>query len=113
MELALQNKDGRISGRLLLVHSVWKEGASRSELQFLERPILDPADLRQELAVDRERTRSSGGRPRPNVLLAFAPSDLTLGQLTAFLEPFLTNHTAIHLLLDEPMPPTSSKEIKP
>ena len=113
LELALQQKDGRISGRLLLVQSVWKEGASRSELQFLERPILDPAALRQELAVDRERTRSSGGRPRPNVLLAFAPSDLTLGQLTVFLEPFLTNHTAIHLLLDEPMPPTSSKEIKP
>lgn len=113
LELDLLQKEGRISGRLLLVESVWKEGASRPELQFLERPILDPTDLRRELAADRERTRSSGRHPRPAVMLAFAPSDLTMGQLTAFLEPVLTNHTAIHLLLDEPMPPTLPKDTAP
>jgi hypothetical protein len=112
LELALHHQDGRISGRLLLVDSVWKEGASRSELRFLERPILDPTDLRRELEADRERTRGSG-RPRPNVMLAFVRSDLTMGRLTAFLEPVLTNHTAIHLLLDEPMPPTSPKASAP
>jgi hypothetical protein len=112
-ELALQHRDGRINGRLLLVDSVWKEGASRSELQFLERPILDASDLRRELAADRERCQSAGRRPRPAVLLAFAPSDLTLGQLRGFLEPVLTNHTAIHLLLDEPMPPVPRKETAP
>lgn len=113
LELALQEKDGRISGRLLLVESVWKEGTSRSELQFIERPILDPADLRRELAEDRERNRGPGRRPRPNVLLAFAPSDFTMGQLTAFLEPLLTNHTAIHLFLDESMPPATPKAPAP
>ncbi len=107
VELGLQEKDGRISGRLLLFESVWKEGASRSELQFLERTILNPADLRRELAADRERKRSSGKRSRPAVMLAFAPSHLTIGQVTAFLEPVLTNQTAIHLFLDEsaPAPP--------
>lgn len=113
LELALQQEDGRISGRLVMVESVWKEGASRSELQFIERPIQDPADLRRELHADRERTRGPGRRPRPNVLLAFAPSDFTIGQLAAFLEPVLTNHTAIHLFLDESMPPTPPKAPAP
>ena len=113
LELALSEQDGRISGRLLLVESVWKEGASRSELQFMERPILNPADLRRELAADRERARSQAIRPRPNVLLAFVPSSLTTGQFTAFLEPVLTNHTAIHLLLDEIMPPAPPKDPAP
>jgi hypothetical protein len=46
-------------------------------------------------------------------MLAFVPSNLTMGQLTAFLEPVLTNHTAIHLLLDEPMPPAPPKDSAP
>lgn len=46
-------------------------------------------------------------------MMAFVGSDLTLGQLTAFLEPVLTNQTAIHLLLDEPMPPASPKTPSP
>lgn len=112
-ELALSRQDGRISGRLLLVDTVWQEGASRSDLQFLERPIRDPADLRRELEADRERTRSPGRRPRPNVMVAFAPSDLTLREFGAFLEPVLTNHTALHLLLDEPLPPTPPKDSAP
>lgn len=112
-ELALQQKDGRISGRLLLVDPVWMEGASRSELHFVERPIEAPADLRRELVADQERNRTPGRRPRPNVLLAFAPSDLTMAQLTAFMETVLTNHTAIHLFLDESMPPTPPKASAP
>ncbi len=113
LELALQQKDGRISGRLVMVDSIWKEGASRSELRFLERPLQGPADLRREIAADQERSRSAGRRPRPNVLLAFASSDLTMGQLTAFLEPVLTNHTAIHLFLDESLPAIPSKAPAP
>jgi len=41
------------------------------------------------------------------------PPDLTLGQLTTFLKPALTNQTAIHLLLDEPMPPAPPKPSAP
>jgi hypothetical protein len=113
LELALNHRDGRISGRLLRVESVWKEGASQPELRFIERPILDPADLRRELTSERHPSASPATRPRPNVMLAFVPSDLTMGQLTAFLEPVLTNHTAIHLLLDEPMPPVPPKDSAP
>jgi len=113
LELALQQKDGRISGRLVMVDSIWKEGASRSELRFLERPLQGPADLRREIAADQERSRSAGRRPRPNVLLAFASSDLTMGELTAFLEPVLTNHTAIHLFLDESLPAIPPKAPAP
>ncbi len=113
LELALQQKAGQISGRLVMVDSIWKEGASRSELRFLECPLQGPADLRREIAADQERSRSAGRRPRPNVLLAFASSDLTMGQLTAFLEPVLTNHTAIHLFLDESLPAIPPKAPAP
>lgn len=112
-ELALHQKDGRISGHLLLVESVRREGTSGSELECIERPLLDSADLGRELEADRERHRSPNRRPRPNVLLAFVPPDLTLGQLTTFLKPALTNQTAIHLLLDEPMPPAPPKPSAP
>lgn len=113
LELALTHLDGRLSGRLLMVDSIWKEGASHTELHFLERPIVDPEALRREVEADRERTRRSGRHPRPNVMLVFAPSDLTLREFDSFLEPVLANDTAIHILLDEPMPPAPPKAPAP
>jgi len=113
LELALEEKEGRISGRLLLMESVWNEGSSRSTIEFLERPIPGPADLHREWVSDQEGARNAGRRPRPAVMLVFAPSHLTMGALTAFLEPGLTNHTAIHLLLDESMPPIPSNKSAP
>lgn len=113
LELAMSRQDGRISGRLLRVDSIWKEGASRAELQFLERPIRDPADLRRELDADREGNRSAGRPPRPNAMVASAPSDLALRELVAFLEPVLTHQTALHLLVGEPLPPAPSQDAAP
>lgn len=112
-ELTLQQKDGRISGHLLLVDSIWKEGASHREFEITEHPIQHPADLGQKLASDRERNQRPGRHHRPEVLLAFTPSDFTMGQLAAFLEPVLTNHTAVHLFLDESAPPTPPKPAAP
>lgn len=106
-ELELTKLKSRITGRLLLTESIWKEGTSRSELRFLESPVLNPMELRRELVADQERSRSSGKSPRPAVMLVFAPADLTLAQLTAFLEPVLTERTAIHLFVGESAPSNS------
>ncbi len=112
-ELSLMEKDGRISGTLLLVDSVWKEGSSRSELAFKELPVASASDLRRELDAEKERTRQSGKRARPPVLLVFAPSRLGIGQLSAFLEPVLPTHRAIHMFLDEPAPPVPAGKSAP
>ena len=112
-ELSLMEKDGRISGTLLLVDSVWKEGSSRSELAFKELPVASASDLRRELDAEKEQARQSGKRARPPVLMVFAPSRLGIGQLSAFLEPVLPTHRAIHIFLDEPAPPVPAGKSAP
>jgi len=107
LELSLKESHGQISGHLTFVDSVWKEGASRPELQFKEHSIRDPDELRRTLEQDQQQRRRSGQRPRAPVLLTFAPAGLTVSQVSAFLQPVLTNYFAIHLFLDESPPPQS------
>jgi len=104
-ELSLAEKDGRVSGKLLLIDSVWKPGASASELEITELSVSGPQDLRRELEAEAERTRKADKRARPPVIMVFAPSTLNYGQLTKFLEPALPTHKIIHVYLDLPLPP--------
>lgn len=113
LELELKKLNGRITGRLVLVDSIWKEGASRPEWRSLEYPVLNSTDLRREMAADQDRSRNSGRSPRPAVMLAFAPSDLTVAQLTAFLEPVLTQRFAIHVFANESPPLVPDKTSSP
>ena len=109
-ELALSEKDGQVTGQLLLVESIWKKDASRSELEFTELTVSSPQELRKELDTEAERTRKSGSRARPAVIMVFAPSTLQHGKLLKFLEPVLPTHKTIHVFLDEPMPPIPAKK---
>lgn len=113
MELTVSEAEGGLSGRLVLVESVWKEGIARSELEFGEALVRNRADLARELAADRDRPRTQGKQPRPNVLLVFVSPEVTMGQFKEFLEPVLTNHTEIHVFLDETMPPIPRKPPAP
>ena len=108
-ELSLTAKDGQVSGTLLLVDAVWKTGSSASELAYTEMPVSGPQDFRKELDADVERAKKAGTRPRPSVIMVFAPPTLTYGQLMKFLTPALPTHTAIHVYLDTPMPPVPKK----
>lgn len=112
-ELSLSEKGGRVSGTLLRVESVWKEGASRSESEFAELPVASAADLRRELDAEKERASKTGKRAKPPVIMVFAPSRLSYSQLTTFLEPVLPTHKAIHIFLDEPVPPVPTKNLSP
>ncbi len=109
-ELALSEKDGHVSGNLLLVESVWKTNASRSELEFTELPVSGPQALRQALDAETERTRKANQRSKPAVIMVFAPATLSYGQLLKFLEPDLSTHKVIHVYVDIPRPPTPGKK---
>lgn len=109
-EMALSEKDGLVSGQLLLVESVWKTNASRSELEFTELPVSSPQALRQALDAEAERTRKANQRSKPAVIMVFAPSTLSYGQLIKFLAPALGTHKVIHVYLDIPMPQIRGKK---
>jgi hypothetical protein len=104
-ELALSEKDGQVSGRLIVVDSVWKNGVPAPELSATERAVASPRELRRELDAEQERARRSASRARPPVLLVFAPGSLKYGQLAAFLEPVLPTLKIVHVCLDAPVPP--------
>ena len=103
-ELALSETNGQVSGRLLLVESVWKTNASRSELEFTELPVSGPQAIRQALDAETERARKAGLQAKPAVIMVFAPSTLSYGQLLKFLAPALGTHKVIHVYVDSPMP---------
>lgn len=105
VELALSEKDGQSSGKLLLIDSVWKKDATHSELQFIERTVAGPGQLREELEAEADRTRKAGQRARPPVMMVFAPATFSHLQLVKFLEPALRTRHLIHVYLDVPMPP--------
>jgi hypothetical protein len=112
-ELLLSEADGRVSGRLLLVTSVWKNDATRSELEFAERPVYEPKDLRRALDAEIAEARKENRRSKPEVIMVFASSTLTYGKLMQFLEPALPTHRIVHVYLDEPMPPVPPKKTSP
>ena len=104
-ELALAEKDGQVSGKLLRIDSVWKTGSSASELEITEVAVSGPQDLRKELDAEAERARKADKRARPPVIMVFAPSTLQYGQLMKFLGPALPTHKMVHVYLDIPLPP--------
>ena len=110
VELALSEKDGQASGKLLLIDSVWKKDATHSELQFIERTVAGPAVLRQELDAEADRTRKAGQRARPPVMMVFVPATFSHLQLVKFVEPALRTRHLIHVYLDVPMPPVPNQK---
>jgi hypothetical protein len=112
-ELALAEKDGQVSGKLLLIDSVWKRGASASELEITELSVSGPQDLRQELEAEVERTRKADKRAKPPVIMVFVSSTLKYGQLMKFLEQALPTHKMVHVYLDTPLPPIPQKKPSP
>jgi hypothetical protein len=109
-ELSLSEKDGAVSGRLFRINSVWKNGASTSELEVNELPVSGPKDFRKELDAEAERTAKAKKMANPPVIMVFAPGTLKYGQLVKFLELALPAYKTVHVYLDEPMPPFPKKK---
>ena len=106
-ELFLTENDGQLSGKLLIVESIWKPGASASELRITSLPVSTPEALRREMEIEAERSRKTGQPAKFPVLMVFAPSALRYGRLMQFLEPVLPTHKTIHVYLDQALPPAS------
>ena len=104
-ELCLTEKDGKVSGKLLRVESVWKDGSSKPELRFTELPVADAKDLRRELDAEAEATKKAGRMARPAAILVFAPPTLKCGQLTKYLGTALSTHKMLQVYVDVPQPP--------
>jgi len=108
-ELSLAENDGQIAGKLLLIDSVWKQGAAASELEITELPVSGPQNLRRELDAEIERAKKAGKRAKAPAILVFAPSNLQYGQLTKFLGSVLPTHKMVHVYLDIPLPSIPKK----
>jgi hypothetical protein len=109
-ELSLSEKDGTVSGKLLRINSVWKNGASTSELEIFELPVSGPKDLRKEIDAEADRTTKAERMATPPVIMVFAPATLKCGQLSQLLELVLPTHKTIHIYVDEPVPPLPGKK---
>jgi hypothetical protein len=112
-ELELSENGGQVSGKLLHVESVWRTDASRSELKFTELAVSDSKSLRKELDAEAENARKSDQRAKAPMIMVFAPSTLTHGQLAKFLAPAMTTHKVVHVYLDVPMSATLGKKPSP
>ncbi|MCX6927695.1 MAG: YdjY domain-containing protein [Verrucomicrobia bacterium] len=104
-ELALSEEAGAVSGKLLRINSVWKDGASASELEITKVPVSGPSDLRKELDAEAERNAKAKRMAKPPVIMVFAPATLKHGQLLKFLECVLPTHKMVHVYVGEQMPP--------
>jgi hypothetical protein len=109
-ELALSEKDGTVSGKLLRINSVYRNGATKSELEIAEVSVSSPQDLRKELEAEAERTKKTKTMAKPPVIMVFAPASLKYGQLIKFLELALPTHKTIHVYVDETIPPVLAKK---
>jgi hypothetical protein len=109
-ELALSEKDGAVSGKLLRINSVYRNGATKSELEIAEVSVSSPQDLRKELEAEAERTKKTKTMAKPPVIMVFAPASLKYGQLIKFLELALPTHKTIHVYVDETIPPVLAKK---
>jgi len=109
-ELSLVEKDGNVSGTLVLVNPVWKDDNWKPELEITELPVAIPKDLRRELDAEAERTAKAEKMAKPAVILVFASPAMKYGKLMKFLELALPTHKIIHVFVNDPMPPIPKKK---
>jgi len=109
-ELSLTEKNGAVSGMLLLVTQVWKDDDWKPALAMTELSVATPKDLRRELDAEAERTAKAEKMAKPPVILVFAPPTMKYGQMMKFLEPALPTHKTIHVYINDQMPPVPTKK---
>lgn len=112
-ELSLTEEDGQMSGKLLLVESVWRKDGGKPELAFTEFTVSSPQELRKALDTEAASTAKSEKRAKPAVIMVFASPRLQHGRLMTFLEPVLQTYKSIYVYMNDPMPPVPTKKQSP
>lgn len=96
-EVHLGLAGNKINATLMLHESAMIDGKIKTKETSIE---VDSAEtLSQQHDEDAARRKAAELRPRPPVLLVFAESNLTYGQLVNFLAPTMKTHNVIHVFL--------------
>lgn len=94
-ELRLSVKNSKLQGVLTSIEEVFPEGKVEVELKPHDFPVGSPEALASEVTKHDVKF---------NVLLVFAPPDLTHDQLLAFITPAMKTHPRIHVFLQTETP---------
>jgi len=92
-ELRLRREGAAVTGVLTRVQQKWPDDAIDPILVATDYPVRTPEELRQAL------DRMPAGLP---VILVFADSELTHGELLSFVEPVRSTHPTVHVFLESP-----------
>jgi hypothetical protein len=90
-ELHLSLAKGAVAASLTRITEHWEEQALKPRLEVRDYPLAAPADL--PVALE----KLGPGLP---VIIAYAPGDVTLGQVMAYLRPVMATHPIIHVFVD-------------
>ncbi len=102
-ELHLSREGGAIRGEMVWQETVWPEdGTFTPSYKRHAFAAPNPSAVRERLDDDARERKESGRRSLPNVLLVFAPADLTYGQLMDYVRPALKTHGIVHVFVEAP-----------
>ncbi|MBA4387886.1 MAG: hypothetical protein C0404_07885 [Verrucomicrobia bacterium] len=102
-ELRLALKDGKVDGILTRIEEIFPEDKVEIELKPYDYPVSSPESLRDEMAKHEVKF---------NVLLVFAPPEMTHDQLMTFVGLVRKTHPKIHVFLQTPEEPKAAREQK-
>lgn len=108
-ELALSEKEGAVSGRLLRINSKYKGDGSKPVLEATETAVANARELRARLDAYAEQVKQGAQPSNPPMIMVYAPGTLRYGQLTRFLELALPTHKTIYVYVDKTMSPVAAK----
>jgi hypothetical protein len=103
-ELVLSEREGKISGNLVMANSVSKDDGAKTEVEAKEVAVSGPSQLQSEMEAENKRLETSGRGPRPLIVMVFAPSTMSYGNLLRFLGPVPATYRTVYIYLDERFP---------
>lgn len=99
-EIHLRHEDGKLTATMVLNEPVWQKGSANPDFEKWSAEAADGDAVRKKLDADAAERRNASKRQLPQVLMVFAPANLTYGKLLEFLGPALKTHNTVHLFLE-------------
>jgi hypothetical protein len=99
-ELRLARKGGALTGELVLHTAVWSDTSTTPTFTRKASALAGPGDMRAILDKDAKERQATGRRSLPAVLLVFAESSLTYGEVVSFVSPALSTHATVYLFVE-------------
>ncbi len=106
-ELHLRDGEEGPVGTMVIHEQVWHEGQTRPELTPRRFEVPNPEAVPTRMSQYAEERAGPSHRLPPDVLLVFAPGDMTHAALLEFLGPVLQTVNTVHLFLPPTEPPAT------